>query len=362
MNIANFPYTVHEAEVAVFHAWEDGIPVGGPLERHLRPPIGNSFRVGLTISQSEVGVQAPGFGEWRLHRPQYVEQAEWTVEMSAPLGAVVGGDLVHLASLLPLRMPVVVVVRFVDREKGFWRLLQFFDCVSMASDAAEQSEVMMRGLRFSSGWMEEVKSGAMPALEPRLRPVIEWRHLGRSVRCWEYDPIGNTWQEDEENLEGEDRYVSLLFNEEEEGDVVLSYLAARTKQVTRHGLERGEIEWTDAFAFAVGSSGLTLDPGWEVQAYGCAEPLRLPPSGRHWEHPRVVFRFLGRIYATLQSGVFAMPYFTEGSPDATMDTPILLGRMAIFPQGGWLLPVQNAILNTDGVPLLNTDNMVLENT
>lgn len=354
------PYTVHEAEVAVFHAWGDGLPVDGPLSRGLLVPVADEFRSGLKIGQVGGGAGLSGdFGEWRLNRPQAVMGGEWMVEFTAPLGAPRDEVGVNLGSFLLPGMPVVVVVRFQCRETGVWRVFQFHDCVVLAGDAGDEGQWMVQGAKFSAGHMEEYKSGAIPALVPRLRGVIEWRHLGRRVRCWEYDAGTNTFAEEAENSEvvGGDvvRYVNLDFS----GDGVgLSYLAASLVDVTSGGVAAKAVGWADAAAFSVTeSSGLTFEPGVEMEAEGCAEPLLLPVSGRQWEAPRVVFRFLGRVYATLEAGVLALPDFTVGAPVAPMDFPLRLGRLLLYPAGGWLLPATDvpsgAMLAGDGTPMVN---------
>lgn len=361
------PYTVHEAEVAVYHAWWDGMPVGGPFSRHLQPGVIDEFRAGLKLVQVEAdGGLAGGFGEWRKHGPARVVEADWMVEMSAPFGAALDAEGVALASVLRAGMPVVVVVRFVCAETGLWRVFQFHDCVGVASDAGDEDQKMFRSVRFSAGHLEQFKSGVMPGLEPRLRGVIEWRHLGRCVRCWEYDAETNAWAEDAENVQvlgGEaERYVSLYAVDD---GLALSYLAAQSVVAVSGGVaEAAAVGWLDAVAFSVlESSGLTLEPGWVRESYGCAEPLLLPVSGRHWEHPRVVFRFLGRIYATVEAGILAVPALVVGDPELPMDFPIRMGRLVLYPEGGWVVapgvPV-DALLGADGEPVLAADgNFIL---
>ena len=342
--IGTNPYTVHEAEAGFFHAWGDGIPVGGPLPRHLAPALSNEFRVGCKISQTAGGGLEADFGEWRLHRPQTAGDAEWMVEMELPLGAMTDEAAVQLSSFTRTGTPVVLVLRFRCRETGYWRLLQFHDAVLLPSDVTEDGQRMLRTVKVSAGWMEESKSGTMPAVQPRLRGVVEWRHLGRVVRCWEYDAAANTWAEDAENvttLDGETfRYVSLDFSG---ADAAVSGMAARTEDGVAGGVAATGMAWIDARMFRVESSSLTgeatveMEPGWELETLGCAEPLLLPESGRHWEHPRVVFRFLGRTYATAQGGVLAMPALTSATPEKRMDFPIRLGRLLLYPEGGQLI-------------------------
>jgi hypothetical protein len=305
----------------------------------LTQPAGESFRAGLRISQADAGAGAVGgFGEWRLNAPWPVADADWLVEMGAPLGTT-SDEGAQVAALLPPGVPSIVVARFRCRDTGVWRVYQFHDAVALAGDAGEDGQKVSRGLRFSAGWLEEFKSGTMPALEPRVRGVIEWRHLGRVVRCWEYDADANTWAEDAENLitmEGQPvRHVSLDFTG---NDVAVSMLAAVTQEATTAGQQGVRIGWLDAQVFDVKeATGLVLAPGWALETLGCAEPLLLPESGRHWEHPRVVFRVLGRTHATARAGVLAMPALTNGDPDMPLDIPLRLGRLLLYPEGGWIV-------------------------
>lgn len=335
------PYTVHEAEVAVFHAWGDGMSVGGPLLRNLQPPVTDEFRAGLKISQVEAGGgMAADFGEWRKFRPQLVMDSDWMVEMSVPLAAVATDDGVQLSAFLRAGSPVVVVVRFLCTDTGLWRVFQFHDCLVQPQDAGDEGQWMMRAVKFSAGHMEEFKSGTLPPLVPRLCGVIEWRHLGRCVRCWEYDAVTDTLTEDAENVAVVDgdtvRHVSL---ETVAGGVALSYLLPWSVDAILGGQEAGALGWQNVLVFTVGeSSGLIMEPDWEMEAQGCAEPLLLPPSGRHWEHPRVVFRFLGRRYATIEARVFALPALVEDAlPEMPMDQPIRIGNLVLYPEGGWLV-------------------------
>jgi hypothetical protein len=331
------PLTIHEAEVAVFHAWGDGMRTHGPTPRHLTAPAAESFRAGLKISQADGDAgSAGGFGEWRRHPGEAMQADGWMVEMQAPLGTM-WDEGEHVASLMPPGIPVVVVVRFRCRDTGAWRVYQFHDAVSMPMEAGEESQKLTRAIRFSAGWMEEFKSGTLPPLEPRVRGVIEWRHAGRTVRCWEYDPENDTWTEDAENTLTMDgvpvRYVSLDFTG---GDVAVSMLAAVSQGSVAGGQQATAIGWIDvAVCDVTESSGLTMAPGWLLETAGCAEPLMLPESSRHWEHPKMVFRVLGRLYGTAQAGVLAIPALHEGPPDyPPMDLPIRLGDLLLYPEGG----------------------------
>jgi hypothetical protein len=333
------PYTVHEADVGVFHAWGDGLPVVGPTPRHQDVADGGGFRAGLKMAQVDAGGRVGDFSEWRLNSPSPVIPGEWVVELSSPLGTATSAG-VQVASLLASGAPVIVVVRFRCRHTGLWRVYQFHDAVALPADAAEESQRMMRDIRFSAGWMEEFKSGTMPPLEPRMRGVIEWRHLGRTVRCWEYDPEADAWAEDPENLivmEGEQvRHVGLDFSS---GGMALSMLAAVSRDVELASIQASGTGWLDVGVFSVpsGSSGLTMEPGWVLETEGITEPLLLPPSGRHWEHPRVVFRVLGRTYATACAGVFAVPSLDSGTPDRPLDLPVRMGRLILYPDCAWVL-------------------------
>lgn len=334
-------FTVHDAQVAVWHAWRDGHRSEGPLLRHLEAPAARFFRVGLTIRREEVGAGEtgePGFGEWRMHGDaETISRAGWTVEMASVLGDEVVEDE-KVSQMVAPGAPVVVVVRFLVKATGEWRVFEFHDAVFLPVDSKEDGQVMRRELRFSAGWMEEYKSGEMPGMESRPRGVIEWRHLGRCVRCWEYDPEADSWVEDAENLTGDPetgiRYVSL---DEVDGGVAVSMLAAVTDETVLAGAEAAGIGWLKVPVFRVPVAGpLVMEPGWQLETLGCAEPLLLPPSGRHWEHPRLVFRVLGRIHATARGGVFALAQMSSGLPESPLDVPLRLGRLRLYPDGGWM--------------------------
>ena len=351
------PYTVHEAEVAVFHAWGDGAPVAGPFGRHLRPPIVDNFRAGLKISQVDVGEgEAGGFGDRREHHTELVGACDWVVEMSVPLGGLADDLGVQLAVFGVPGSPVVVVVRFRSADDGAWRLLQFHDSLLQHSDCGDDAQRMMRTIKVSSGWCEEYKSGVMPDLAPRIRGVIEWRHLGRVVRCWEYDAVDGTWVEDAENVAEVDgvasRYVNLV---EDGGDVVVSAMLATTVNANLGGRAALDVGWVEGEILRVEEdAGLVMAAGWAVQAAGCVEPLLLPSAGRFWDPARVVWRVLGRVYATAEEGVFALPSLKVVgepaddpevepvvAPAARLDYPIRLGRLIMWPEGGWVLAVDD---------------------
>lgn len=333
------PFTIHEADVAVWHAWGDGMPVSGPMGRHLGAMA--EFRAGLRMEQAGGDAGLAGeVGEWRLNRPVETRAMPWVVEFSVPLAASKDGGAAVTALGASAGAPVVVVVRFRDRALGVWRVFQFHDAVILPVSAGEDAQRMMRVVRVSSGWLEDYKAGTMPSMEPRMRGVIEWKHLGRSIRCWEYDFAAGTWMEDPENVNpaesGPERYFSWAVTDD---DLLVSMTAAATKAGELGGVYATGIEWKDVLAFELleGSSNLTLAPGWVVEANGLVEPLLLPPSGRHWEHPRVVLRVLGRVYATIRAGVIAVPAINEGNPSpAPIDPPIRMGRLLFYPDGLWI--------------------------
>lgn len=339
MDFGLTPFTVHEADIAVFHAWEDGIAVAGPLDRHLQSGLVSAFRQSLTISRTSPHEGERAFADWRSSPLPH--GVAWSIETSAPLSALTDGAPV--SSWFTPGIPLVVLVRFLCSITGQWRLFQFTDASPADSSTAESAQTMLTGHKFHAGFMEEFKGSAAepaPALVPRYLGVIEWRHLGRRIPCWYYNAETATWSETAENQIplGEDtaRYISL--DQSDPDDVRLSYLAARTEPGTQAGLDATRIGWIDTPAFRItASTGLTFEPGWHLQT-GCPEPITLPPSGRHWEHPRCVFRFGRRLYATLSHGVFAMPsFYADTTPDIPIDFPIRLSRLVLLPDAGYTL-------------------------
>jgi hypothetical protein len=335
-------FTVHEAEFAVFHAWRDGMPVTGPLDRHQATGLITRFTSGLKMTRDPVGEVPRGFGEWRA-KPGVFRHSEWTVETSGAVAALFEGGTLQVNAFLPQGAPLILLVRFYSEESGRWRLFQFHDCEIGPVNAADSSENMMQAVTFHAGWMEELtgaSGGTLPSMVPRLRGVIEWRHAGRCVACWFYDAADDSFTENPENVAtvGEEtvRYVSLA---EDEDGMDVSYLAAMTVPAPDPvaGLPAVGIGWADVRALQINEvGGLVLEPGWVLQE-GAAEPITLPPSGMHWEHPQVVFRFLGRTYATLAHGVFCVPSLTNEAVEP-FDFPIRLGRLVLLPDGAWVLP------------------------
>lgn len=330
------PYVVGEGDISVWHAWGDGLPVAGPTLRHRE--LASGFRTGLRISQVPAADGVPSsFGDWRVHGSGDPRGVSWMIEISSAFGAI-WDDGAQVASMVSPGAPVVIVVRFRDRSRpDLWRVLQFHDAVLMPTDTGDESQRMMRSVRFSAGWMDEYKSGVMPELAPRVRGIIEWRHLGRVVRAWEYDPIADSWDEDQENVvtvDGEPlKYVDLdIYGEGAE----LAMLAAVTGSGTLAGDPAAVIGWKDVKVFEADQDGLRVSPGWAIEADGIAEPLLIPESGRHWEHPRVIIRVMGRTYATICAGVVAMPSLSMEDPGEQIDMPVRMGALRLFPAGGWI--------------------------
>ncbi len=336
------PFTVHEAEIALFHAWNDGRPVQGPLARHLAPGIIASFRAGLTITRQDGGEMPGAFGEWR---GSGLRPGGWTIETSAPLAALTDG-IVPVDSLPCPGTPVIVMVRFLHAESGQWRLWQFHDAELLPPTAAESEEKMMTAWRIRAGHREEFSGTVLATLPdmdaPVLRGAIEWMHRGRMVRCWDYDVSSNTWTERPENhiAVGVDtaRYVTLTIAGD---DAFVLYMTPRTEIVDGAGgaIDRSLLSWLNALAFTVSSSGLTPDDDWMLETEGCNEPVEIPASGLHWDHPVVAFSFLGRRYATLSHGVIALPSLADGFPETPpLDTPLRIGRLLLLPDAAYLLP------------------------
>lgn len=333
-------FTVHEAECAFYHAWHDGIAVTGPLPRHQLAPFSEQFRAGLSIEPVEPTTEPANtpFGEWRHSASPFgIPHTPWRLSLSLPLAAIADAKA-QVTSFPPLGMPVIVVCRFLCGDTGHWRVLEFHDARLTSSPVSEDNQNMMRALTFEAGWMEErIGSSLLPA--PDLAPipsiVAEYRHLGRRIRCWEYLPYANEWHECPENRTGpiDDpaRYIHITHTPTAGS---LSYMAARTDPVP--GMEDVDLHgigWVFEHAIATHESGgLTLADGWSVQP-GAAELIALHPSALHWEHPRVVIRHLGRIYATIGSGHLATPAWHPFPPAATTALPARIGPLIILPHG-----------------------------
>jgi hypothetical protein len=332
------PWGIHDAEMALWPAWKDGMPMRGPFAedadgRRWPEPL-FYCKANLNIAETWAPGEAGGLA-W-----QGVAEAvgkSYKIAVDFPDGAVQDA-WGRVTSRLPEGGMYVLTVRYA--AGGVWTTLRFFHTVVESDGSAESGQVMMRPLRFAAGWMQEdTGSGTYPSLDPLVYGEVDWVCGSRRIPCMRYDPLAEEWTSRVENDIGDGtRFVNISPVDASEGaDVFVSYYVPRTEEVEPGGgkLRRRDIVWTNRIAFSVGrwdsptTHGLRFTEGYALQAGNHVEPLEMIPQGRVLDEPVVVFHYIGRVYASLGHGVLAVPGLTEGVVEARHDP-----MFRISPTGG----------------------------
>ena len=350
------PWIIHEAEVALWTAWQDGMPFRGPgSARGSEVPV-FQLMASLAIEETTVASAATGH-DWRSAVQS--RDAQWSISVGFPDGAT--ADAVgRVRSRLSPGGVHILTVRFIDRDgSGEWTKFQFF-YVTLETDAGSESgQVMQRSLRFKSSWLQESAGSAdIPPLEPVVLGEVDWVCGPRHVTALTYDPSTETWTSTTQNETGDgSRYVNFSPVSEDNGaDVALSCYLPRVVDgfQTPPEVPQANILWQNTLLLRIGSETSALHHGLvamgvNVQTLGIPEPLLASSQSRMLDEPVVVFRFLRRIYATLGHGFFAVPALTENeAPPFTHDPSFRLGvpgacnpatgrnGLVLLPEGAWL--------------------------
>lgn len=348
------PWTIHDAEVALYPAWKDGMPFRGPGTGRGRPEAVLHCKASLGIEENWVRSAVTGH-DWRGQAEGHEKGYE--ISISFPDGAV-ADDLARVRNRLEAGGFHILVVRFLAHG-GEWTCLRFFYVVPVGDSEAESGQVMVRGLRLASGYLQEtVGTSSAPSMLPQVLGEVEWVCGAKRVVAMTFDPDTGVWTSTAENDAGDgSRYVNLSPESADEGaDVLLAYYVPRalTLDVPDVPFPRVGLEWLNAVALRIGGEesaghhGCVLI-GHEVQALGIVEPLLMIPQARMLDEPVVVFRYLRRVYAVLGHGILAVPKLVENEPpDFTHDPFFQLSPVGVemsedaaaglvfLPDGAWL--------------------------
>lgn len=374
------PWTIHEAEVALYPAWKDGLPLRGPGSSGGSPAPVFSCKSALSISGTPRKTAAMGY-DWTGNSP--TADGEWEISISFPEGAYADGVSRALSRLANGGFHILVV-RFIDEVTGQWSCFRWYYATWESDESSESSQILGRSVRVRSTWMqEEVGSSAAPSLSPIPYGEVDWICGPHRVTCYTFNPLSETWLSLPRNSIGEGgSYVTFA---PVEGalttDVALSALFPR---VVGGGfafgmIQRGVIEWQQIPLLQIGNQdstehhGLTLMGDLDLQAIGISEPLLTHPRSRVLDEPVIVFRYLRRVYATLGHGVLAVPSLTiNEDPPFTHDYAFRLAipgdfnpatgqaGLTLLPDGAWLdgelaAPVVplDAVRSDLGIPVLS---------
>ena len=349
------PWLIHEAEVALYPAWLDGMPYQGPgLLRGGSVPI-LSCPASLSITETKLRSAGMGFSSARA---EPAADAEWEISVSFP-----DGWFSDAHSFIRSRLPdygwFILVVRFVDPRTRCWSLLRFFFVTPQSDEAADSGEAMYRTLRFKAAHLQESGGGtAIPAMLPTVQGEVDWICGPQRITALLFDPEAETWTSTSLNETGDGtRYVNLSPVQDSATDAILTGYFPRVQPDGRPAgfLSRGAVTWTNTYLLRIGNHlspvhhGLTLLGGLNVQTIGIAEPLLAHPQSRMLDEPVIVFRYLRRVYATIGHGVLAVPELHQNAthpfthdpafrliPAATVNPATQRNGLTLLPTGAWL--------------------------
>lgn len=349
------PWLLHDAEVALWPAWKDGMPQAGPAGRGRQEPLFVA-KSSLTITGNfeEAAVSADGTGA------RMPVASSWQISAEFPDGAM-ADEFGRVLSALPPGGYRILTVRWLDEPSGQWTKLSFYYVTPVSDGLADSGQIMARTVSLKSAFRQEkTGSGLPPELDPVIVGEVDWVCGPRRITCLEYDPATETWSSLPENETGDggSRYVLLTPVTDEHGsDVILAAYLPRLTPDDADGdkLRRASIKWQNTVVMRIGDDassfhhGMVLQAGHALQAIGITEPLVKLPQDRVIDEPVIVFRYLDRVYATLGHGVFAVPRLLENTdPPVTHDPAFRIpipgdpnestgqSGLTLLPNGAWL--------------------------
>jgi hypothetical protein len=349
------PWIIHEADIALYPAWKDGLPFLGPgLTRGaVEPVFGCKASLSLTASTTRQATTGHNWSGNETHG-----EGEWQIAVGFPDG-LHADAISRVLSRLHAGGFHILCVRFVDALTGQWSVLRFYYVTWDADEASDSSQIMQRSLRLRATWMqEEVGSAAPPSLSPVPLGEVDWICGSQRITCLTYHPDSETWASLPRNDVGDGtRYVNFAPVLDVPSDVALAAYFPRVipGEQAAPALPMAGVLWQNLMLLRIGNHssalhhGLVLLGGIQMQEAGIVEPLLLYPQARMLDEPVVVFRYLRRTYATLGHGVLAVPRLVaNAAPPLSHDYPFRLSipgaanpatgqsGLTLLPDGAWL--------------------------
>lgn len=349
------PWILHDAELALWAAWKDGMPFQGPGGRGAREPLFHC-KASLTITETFTEAAADGNSWIPGMRPR---DSSFNIEVSFPDGSF-ADDFGRVLGRMNPGGWRILTVRIYSESAAEWTVHTFFYVAPSADSLGESGQVLNRSITLKAGWRQERVGGdSFPSLVPAVHGEIDWVCGPRRVTAMLYDPATETWSSTSQNDVGNGtRYVTLSPATEDPGaDVILACYLPRLEESAGSGdtLDTLAVKWQNTFLMRVGNHasathhGLELRSGHSLQSAGIAEPLATIPQDRMLDEPVLVFRYLRRIYATLGHGVLAVPRLLENTvPPASHDPAFRIAvpgaanpgtgqsGLVMLPNGAWL--------------------------
>ena len=307
------PYIIHDADLALYPAWQDGMPSLGPGSARDYPSPVVSSKASLTITEVRTKSLAKSHN-WIGHEPNL--RSEFDLSVSFPDGAFCDA-LSRVHSRMASGGFYILVVRFVDLLTGHWSVLRFFYVTADSDESSVDGEVLSRSVRFKSTWLQEsVGTLLPPTMDPVVLGEVDWHCGSRCITALTYDPISEVWTSLPQNETGDSftRYVNFSPVSGSTTDVAISAYLPRVVAGSQVAplLPQAAVVWSNVLLATIGNHlsaahGLALANGGALQTVGIPEPLLACSQSRMLDEPLVIFRYLRRVYATFGHGVFAVP-------------------------------------------------------
>jgi len=317
------PFTIHEAEIAIWHAWPNGMPHGDHE--------GNAnHRIPLAKCKSSLRIQfqpdtkpLTGPSEWRSS--QLTKDSRWSVSLSGTFGHWLQDNATH-STLKHPTSDLILVARWTDSDTGEVIQSQFHYTNIQNYEVAGEGEEMRESVTLSSSHMELFQGAITDQFTSDLFPEIygrlEWSQQDRVVTSFLHNPKTGDWLEQEENKFGDTgRHIYFGPTGGETDLLHLSHLDTAPVEASDFdgNFVKHDLKPTTVFTIREDpndSPGLKMENGSLLQLVGCPEVVR-QNNDTHTK-PVVIFRYLRRVYASIRNGTMAIPHLCENSkPPAT---------------------------------------------
>ena len=340
------PWSIHEAEIALYPAWSDGMPYVGPGTRAEVSPL-LQCKSSLSIAHTPRDLESGGFN-WT--GAESTADGVWEISIGFPDGAFT--DAISRLKSRPAPGGFhVLVVRFIDEVSGHWSCLRFFYVTLAGDDASEKNQIMERSLRLRSTWLQEnVGSATAPSMLPEVLGEVDWVCGGQRITALTYNSATQVWTSLAQNAIGGGGSYARIHGV---GDNVtlsayMPYLDAAAPPANAPARE--EVAWLEKDILHIGNAdslvhhGLKMGDGFALQTLGISEPLMRNHTGwnRGLDPVYLIFRYLRRVYATIGDGVLAAADVTYDAAPDSIDPPFQIRPaadgmgMVILPDGAWV--------------------------
>jgi hypothetical protein len=359
----NTPFLIHDAQVALFPAWEDGMPMTGPSP--LRTAVAPFFQCLTSIRWSRNAVRKDSaFGDHR--RAGDFRAEEIAISIAHPEGVVL--DPVGHAHRLPsMAGRYCLVVVLWAQEANQWQRWQFFH-VRIANDSfdgGDGSDASARPLELIAEHIEfdTYTSSQPPACVPEVLGRVDFICGPLHIPCMTYDMLAEEWRMTTfsdtgitHTVAGEETSLAYcLWDEPEITDPVTLPGGVETSTFSlmqpRTEIPAGMsppvylgVVWQQRLFFSLQRSSVTneknvllLHHAITLEANGSPEPIERIEQDQMLHESVAVFRVLDRVYATVGHDCIAVPAIHYGEVPLSTNYFFKLGDTILDDQGWWNL-------------------------